>query len=1094
MASEQDKARKMLRDAIGGETKSSRSLTPIAYPVRGVSETYAYSDQAPETSRDEKNMRSFDPHTGRLRGSQRAGLGKYGNGVAVDGTTDKKIGLIASVTREINPYVWSHNTIPQAQNDGAGPGIVVPDPVGARIFPASASENCTDIRRDFFGTYYILGEYGDVHITNEDGVEVGRIDAPIWEDAADGSPGTLFAETVAVDMFQNVFVATGTRRGNDAESRSNISCYEHKADGTWGRVWDLGPGIFILDMVVYGADLFVWGYLLTGATHEWKLFRYPSYKFSEAPTIDDSSTWVGGTVTPGTVDGYVAGVDDDFVGRMVVEDDGTVYATATRYASVGTLDNTYGVGMVLDATVAKLRPISPTASDAVWQHSYDGSEVNTYDPTLPTTTPGGTNDVIDAQGYGHGIALAPRVPDTDLVNGGARKLWLWGGGHLNDCETSKMQPKVRLMVDTPLNGLQFDADTAGTAGAPGAQTTECFMWSPNQVVGGNVNQHHRGFQNRNRNSRGAVDEDGYLYLPVGLHSDVSGIVNTFCEGASLIVMTYTPAGGSSVSGNIDAQDMGSSTWTINHCQKGFVDAFLQGVNYQFDQRFYALYPSCVAVPNLHPKYQDGHAVTRTNKIYMGFRKVATSALASDKGMIAASYTLVKGLIQSDSIREMKTIALVNRRYYRLNDSVAGASILLTAANGNAVYSSVGSKYHQAAVGNGHIYMTDGEKYLDFNPQDNSLNGLFSDLHGEIPKRARLIEFWRNRLVLARTDNVPGTWHMSRGGDVNDWNQFPQTPDSQMAVSGTTAPAGKCPDSINCIVPYSDDLLWLGCDSSIWQLSGDPTTATFDMITDEIGMSWGRPFCKDDVGVLWFFGSKGGLYTYDNGLVDVARGKIRRRLRDIDLGVNYVRLVYNHADDGIHIFVCPFGESTAEPSDHYFYDRRTESFHIDRFGVSGNKMEPTSAVVIDGDAPADRAVLVGTGNGHVQMWGRDDLGVIPKSDQFTNSETVAIDSYVLIGPIADVHDISEAALSELAVVLAPNYSGVHIEVFSTDTPDNLGDPVWQGEIHAGRNANQLVRISGDSIYIRFRNASADQHWSLEKCSAILSYGGQIRSDT
>jgi hypothetical protein len=129
-----------------------------------------------------------------------------------------------------------------------------------------------------------------------------------------------------------------------------------------------------------------------------------------------------------------------------------------------------------------------------------------------------------------------------------------------------------------------------------------------------------------------------------------------------------------------------------------------------------------------------------------------------------------------------------------------------------------------------------------------------------------------------------------------------------------------------------------------------------------------------------------------------------------------------------------------------------------------------------------------------MWGRDDLGVIPKSDRFTNSETVAIDSYVLIGPIADVHDISEAALSELAVVLAPNYSGVHIEVFSTDTPDNLGDPVWQGEIHAGRNANQLVRISGDSIYIRFRNASADQHWSLEKCSAILSYGGQIRSDT
>jgi hypothetical protein len=46
----------------------------IPYPAKGLSETYGYAFQEELTSRDERNMRTRDPRTGRFRGAQRAGM------------------------------------------------------------------------------------------------------------------------------------------------------------------------------------------------------------------------------------------------------------------------------------------------------------------------------------------------------------------------------------------------------------------------------------------------------------------------------------------------------------------------------------------------------------------------------------------------------------------------------------------------------------------------------------------------------------------------------------------------------------------------------------------------------------------------------------------------------------------------------------------------------------------------------------------------------------------------------------------------------------------------------------------------------------
>lgn len=445
---------------------------------------------------------------------------------------------------------------------------------------------------------------------------------------------------------------------------------------------------------------------------------------------------------------------------------------------------------------------------------------------------------------------------------------------------------------------------------------------------------------------------------------------------------------------------------------------------------------------------------------------------------------------SQKWRETKTVAACNGGWYLVGDSAFTA---LQDPDGNAISYDSGTRYMATTVGRGLIYWSDGSRYYQFDPENDSISRYLATSQGGIPARCRLMAVWRGRMVLARDDGAPGAWHMSREGDFYDWDQFANDFDSSQAFSATTSKAGRCPDSINSIVPYNDDVIWFGCDHSIWQLSGDPGNGgQFDLISDEVGMPWGRPWCKDDLGRIWFFGSKGGLYQYTGQqLVDVAAGKMRKRLRDIDLSTYTVELVYNYEDDGVHIFVSPY----ANPGtlvDHYYYCKRTEAFFIDRFGRNGTDMlQPTCAHVVDGDDPNDRSIMMGCEDGRVRIWARDSTGNIPRNDEITSSTYRAIDSYALIGPLTQVGDGAAELVQELTVVTAPNYGGCVYDFFSTDDPADLGSSKASGTLYAGRNSTELVRVSGDSVYVRLRNARENETWAYEKGTYMVGYSGEVR---
>ena len=164
------------------------------------------------------------------------------------------------------------------------------------------------------------------------------------------------------------------------------------------------------------------------------------------------------------------------------------------------------------------------------------------------------------------------------------------------------------------------------------------------------------------------------------------------------------------------------------------------------------------------------------------------------------------------------------------------------------------------------------------------------------------------------------------------------------------------------------VLLFGGDRSIYQLTGDPMAGgQLDLVTDETGMAFGKPWTKDPQGTLWFLGSRGSLYAMAPGSRPqrVSRDRIERRLHDIDFGANYVRLVYNYIDEGVHILVFPFNAG-GTLLEHFFYCTKTNSFHPDRFGTATDtSVQPTAALLIDGDAANDRTLLLGCEDGRIR---------------------------------------------------------------------------------------------------------------------------------
>lgn len=354
---------------------------------------------------------------------------------------------------------------------------------------------------------------------------------------------------------------------------------------------------------------------------------------------------------------------------------------------------------------------------------------------------------------------------------------------------------------------------------------------------------------------------------------------------------------------------------------------------------------------------------------------------------------------------------------------------------------------------------------------------------------RLIATWRGRVVAA---GLPGAdahnWFMSSVGDPNNWDYSPTSLVETQAVAGNSSNAGKVGEVIQAIVPMNDDILIFGCDSSIWQLTGDPMVGgRFDLVSDTVGMAFGDSWAKDNVGNLYFFGSRGQVYRLPTGggITNLTATRLPDDFDAIDLNTHRVELAWDDEVQGLYVFVQPLAKTTAGYA--YFYSARLDAWYKDTYTTSKN---PTTVHVIDGDDPDDRKLLVGCEDGVIRFFDEDSTF----DEDVTWSETAtgsAISSYVVFGPYRVEGGDIPFIFSEIQAVLDSASNNLDFKVYVGNSCENAHDVLttdaatnFSGDFAATKSVTHYPRKRGYAAYVKLYNAETLETWAMEALRAKL----------
>lgn len=406
------------------------------------------------------------------------------------------------------------------------------------------------------------------------------------------------------------------------------------------------------------------------------------------------------------------------------------------------------------------------------------------------------------------------------------------------------------------------------------------------------------------------------------------------------------------------------------------------------------------------------------------------------------------------------------------------SSAVTTPSGSPTLSST-ARWVQAAAALNHVYFTDGLIYRDLDLIAGSVSD-WAPTAGEIPRRGRLLDIAFLGALVAGFENNPHQWALSALGDLYNWDFFPPDQTVTQAILGSNSNAGLCPDIITSIIRASDDLVFFGGDKSIHRLTGDPRSdGRFDLISDETGVAWGRAWCKDPAGTIYFVGQQGGFYVMSSSgnPLKFSVESLSDRFRDLDTGLNKIQLVWNDKEEGVHVFITPY---SAGSTVHYFWDTRNNAWWPDSFGATD--LDPMAVWVYDGDAAGDRVILLGGRDGKIRKW----------SESTKNDDGTAISSYVVIPILGDLS--SEFRLSNWRAVLASYSDTVTFETFGLEQADSQspGSAVSTTTFTAGRNSNFRDKTRGNVVLAKISNSNSARAWAMESLACDREPAGRARN--
>ena len=368
----------------------------------------------------------------------------------------------------------------------------------------------------------------------------------------------------------------------------------------------------------------------------------------------------------------------------------------------------------------------------------------------------------------------------------------------------------------------------------------------------------------------------------------------------------------------------------------------------------------------------------------------------------------------------------------------------------------------------------------FDAQDNSLR-IYTATAGTVPSGCKLIARYRDRIVLANSNDAPHNWYMSRAGDAFDWDYGADGEDESRAVAGQNAKAGLIGEEITALIPYQDDYLIFGHPTELWVLRGDPASGgELDCLSTEIGIISSGAWCKTPGGDVVFL-SRDGVYLLASGAqsrpMRFSREKLPRELLNMTTHLQDISMAFDIGMNGVLLFAK--GVSVGK-SVHYWIDWGTKSFWPLSFKGGS---EPVIAFRYDNEDYTASTIIVGGSGGGMYRFsntsGRDVGGTI--------------DSKCLIGPIRLGAGVGgDGQLDQLCGKLGDGSAPINVSILAgVNASDALrsekkGTKTWT----EGFNVHDC-RYRGNTVYILLEGHTSREPWVLEEMEARIRGFGKIR---
>ncbi len=341
----------------------------------------------------------------------------------------------------------------------------------------------------------------------------------------------------------------------------------------------------------------------------------------------------------------------------------------------------------------------------------------------------------------------------------------------------------------------------------------------------------------------------------------------------------------------------------------------------------------------------------------------------------------------------------------------------------------------------------------------------------VGSRCSIMAVWGGRVVLSGLATDPNNVFMSAVGDPYDWNYSPDVQTVQQAVAGNvTSGYGKNIDIVTALIPYTDDILLIGGTHSIRKFLGNPAEGGLNVsVTDITGIASNTAWCQSPEGIIYFFGSRGGVYRMSpDGIPSrLTSTTIDERLNDIDLSNTVVTLLWDDRAIAVRVYLTP---DDGSPTEHFVWDVRNEAWWP--FSYASDTTNPWAVHLLSGGTAAERYIL---------EYGQD--GYIRYVDtEATSDDGQPIESYVYLGPFSNV------MLQEITAIMSEASANVSWGVCTSSSLEKAleAKPRTTGRFRSGRNSHAWPRTFIEEGYLRL---SATGPMALERITAAMEQASE-----